>query len=33
VLDAVWTSRYNGALPNNLEGALLGHSLRTDGWV
>jgi hypothetical protein len=32
-LDAAWAFRYNGALPNNLEGALLGHSLQAYGWV
>jgi hypothetical protein len=33
VLDAIWALGYNGALPDNLQGALLGHSLKTYGWV
>ena len=31
--DAIWAWTYNGALPNNLQQALLGHSLTTYGWV
>ena len=28
-----WAFRYHGALPNNLENAIFGHSLKTYGWV
>lgn len=31
--DAIWAFRYSGAVPNNLQSALLGHSLTTYGWV
>jgi hypothetical protein len=31
--DAIWAWRYSGALPDNLEDALFGHSLNTYGWV
>jgi hypothetical protein len=31
--DALWAFSHDGALPDNLEGALLGHSLTTYGWV
>ena len=31
--DAIWAWSYHGALPDNLEGALFGHSLKTYGWV
>ncbi len=31
--DAIWAWTYNGVLPNNLQKALLGHSLTTYGWV
>jgi hypothetical protein len=31
--DAIWAFSYHGALPQNLEGALYGHSLKTYGWV
>jgi hypothetical protein len=33
VIDAIWAFGYKGPLPDNLQGALLGHSLRTYGWV
>jgi hypothetical protein len=33
VIDAIWAFGYHGALPGGLNGALLGHSLRTYGWV
>jgi hypothetical protein len=33
VIDAIWALGYNGALPDNLQGALLGHNLKTYGWV
>ena len=31
--DAIWAFRYHGALPENLENALFGHSLKTYGWI
>jgi hypothetical protein len=31
--DAIWAFRYHGALPENLENALFGHSLKTYGWL
>ena len=31
--DAIWAFRYHGVLPSNLEAAILGHSLKTYGWV
>ncbi len=33
VLDAIWAFGYHGAIPNNLKDALLGHSLKTYGWI
>ena len=33
VLDAVWAFGYHGAIPSNLQGALIGHSLATYGWI
>ena len=33
LFDAIWAWTYNGALPSNLQSALLGHSLTTYGWV
>jgi hypothetical protein len=33
VIDAIWAFGYHGAVPNGLQGALLGHSLATYGWV
>jgi hypothetical protein len=33
VFDAIWAWTYNGPLPENLQNALLGHSLNTYGWV
>jgi hypothetical protein len=33
VLDAVWAFGYHGAIPNGLKDAILGHSLKTYGWV
>ena len=29
--DAIWAWRYHGAVPNNLEAGLLGHSLKAYG--
>jgi hypothetical protein len=31
--DAIWAWTYSGAIPDNLQSALLGHSLTTYGWV
>jgi hypothetical protein len=33
IFDAIWAFSYHGTLPQNLEGALFGHSLKTYGWV
>jgi hypothetical protein len=33
VIDAIWAFGYHGAIPDGLQGALLGHSLATYGWV
>jgi len=33
VIDAIWAFGYHGALPNGLQDALLGHSLKTYGWI
>ena len=33
IFDAIWAWTYNGPLPENLQNALLGHSLDTYGWV
>jgi hypothetical protein len=33
VLDAIWAFQHSGALPDNLQGAVLGTSLTTYGWV
>lgn len=33
VFDAIWAFRYHGALPQNLEEAIFGHSLKTYGWI
>ena len=33
VIDAIWAFGYHGAIPYNLQGALLGHSLKTYGWI
>jgi hypothetical protein len=32
IFDAIWAFTYNGAVPEDLEGALLGDSLETYGW-
>jgi hypothetical protein len=31
--DAIWAFSHSGTLPDNFEGALFGHSLKTYGWV
>jgi hypothetical protein len=33
VIDGIWAFGYHGAVPDGLQGALLGHSLSTYGWV
>jgi hypothetical protein len=33
VIDAIWAFSYHGTLPDGLQGALLGHSLSTYGWI
>jgi hypothetical protein len=33
IFDAIWAFRYNGALPEELEGALFGDELDTYGWI
>ena len=33
IFDGIWALRYNGAVPENLQNAILGHSLDTYGWV
>jgi len=33
LFDALWAFRYDGVIPDDLEGAVLGTSLTTYGWV
>jgi hypothetical protein len=33
IFDGVWAFRYDGAVPDNLEGAILGSNLSTYGWT
>ena len=33
VFDAIWAFNYHGVLPENLEDAIFGHSLKTYGWI
>jgi hypothetical protein len=33
IFDAIWAFRYHGAVPENLQNALFGTSLKTYGWV
>jgi hypothetical protein len=33
IFDAIWAFRYHGVLPQHLEDALFGTSLKTYGWV
>ena len=33
IFDAIWAFRYHGVLPENLENAIFGHSLKTYGRV
>jgi hypothetical protein len=33
ILDGIWALRYDGALPEELQDAVLGHSVDTYGWL
>jgi hypothetical protein len=33
ILDGIWTLNYKGSVPQNLQNAILGHSLSTYGWT
>ena len=33
IFDAIWAFRYDGVLPDDLEGAVLGTSLSSYGWL
>src|SRR3954451_15642306 len=33
IFDAIWAFRYDGAVPDNLEKALFGHTLDAYGWI
>src|SRR3974377_1994350 len=33
VFDGIWAFRFHGTLPQNLENALFGNSLKTYGWL
>ena len=33
IFDAIWMFRYNGAIPQNLQGATFGTSLATYAWI
>jgi hypothetical protein len=33
LFDAIWAFRYKGAVPDNLQSAIFGHSLKTYGWL
>jgi hypothetical protein len=33
MIDGIWAFGYHGAIPDNLQNALLGHSLKTYGWI
>jgi hypothetical protein len=33
ILDSIWAFRYHGVLPQNLEDAVFGTSLKTYGWL
>jgi hypothetical protein len=33
IFDAIWAFNYHGALPDDLNGAVFGHSLITYGWI
>ena len=33
IFDSIWAFNFHGTLPENFEGAIFGHSLKTYGWV
>jgi hypothetical protein len=33
LFDAIWAFRYKGSIPDNLQGAIFGHSLETYAWL
>ena len=33
IFDGIWAFRYHGAVPEDFQGAIFGHSLKTYGWV
>jgi hypothetical protein len=33
IFDSIWAFRYHGALPDNLQNALLGQNLKNYGWL
>jgi hypothetical protein len=33
IFDGIWALRYDGAIPDNLEGAMLGDDLESYGWL
>jgi hypothetical protein len=33
IFDAIWAFRYHGQVPDNLQNALWGHSLKNYGWL
>ncbi len=33
IFDAIWAFRYHGAVPENLQNALWGHTLKNYGWL
>lgn len=33
IFDGIWAFRYKGALPENLQNALIGHNLSNYGWL
>ena len=33
ILDSIWAFRYHGSVPENLQNALWGHTLKNYGWL
>jgi hypothetical protein len=33
LFDSIWAFNYNGALPQNFNGAVFGHNMNTYGWL
>jgi hypothetical protein len=33
IFDSIWVFRYHNALPENFQGPIFGHNLKTYGWV